>query len=239
VGPLQRRQQRPGPVIDGSNSLGYHIRRAQVPITDPDDHLRVTEALVEAAWRRQDFKTAATLVLESFGAELYSFVLAQFHHSWDEAEDAFSMFREDLWRGLPSFQWRCSVRAWSYQLARHAVSRYRRSPQNRRARHVSLEDSDFLSDAVERARTTTQVHLRSEIKTEIQKLRNELTQEERDLLALRIDRNLSWREVAHAMLPDDETPDEQRLRRLESSLRQRFVELKKRLKQLAIERGIL
>ena len=223
------------------HAAGSEVTSADSEVSNPDldEPLRSTEALAEAAWREQDFKSAATIVLNGYGAELYSFVLAQFRGSWDEADDAFSTFREDLWRGLPSFQWRCSIRAWCYRLARNAVSRYRRSPHNRRARHVSIDDGGFLDSIVDRARTSTQAHLRSEVKGEVQKLRDELSQEERDLLALRVDRNLSWREVAHAMLDASESPDDERLRRLEAALRQRFVDVKTRLKQLAKQRGLL
>lgn len=215
--------------------------RAGVPMVrdEAEEPPSSTEQLAEAACRAGDYQTAATLVLDVYGAELYSFVLAQFHRNWENAEEAFSIFKEDLWRGLPGFQWRCTARAWCYRLARNAVSRYRRSPQNRRGRHVSLEDASFLDEVVEKARTTTQVHLRSEIKGEIQKLRDELTQEERDILALRIDRALPWREVAHAMLPLGDSATEERLHRLEASLRQRFVEIKARLRRLAKERGLL
>lgn len=207
--------------------------------TDPDPPSPTAEHLARAAWDKQDFQAAATIVLEAYGTELYSFILAQFQRNWDQADDAFSAFKEDLWRGLPAFQWRCSIRAWCYRLLRNAASRYRRSPPNRRARHVSLEDATFLDDFVERARTTTQLHLRTEVKGEIQKLRDELTPTDRDLLALRIDRGLPWREVAHAMLPANEPADDERIHRLEASLRQRFVEVKNRLRHLAKERGLL
>ncbi len=213
--------------------------REEEPPPSADERTSSAEQAIHAAWQEGDFKSAATLVLDAYGRELYSFILAQFRHSWDQADDVFSSFKEDLWRGLPGFLWRCSARAWCYRLARNAAHRYRRSPQNRRARHVSLEEVGFLDEAVDRARTSTQAHLRSEVKGEIQKLREELTQADRDLLALRIDRALSWREVAHAMLPADEQADEERLRRLEAALRQRFVEVKAKLKQLAKKRGLL
>lgn len=204
-----------------------------------DDPSDPTETLARASWLAGDFKSTATAVLEGYGAELYSFLLAQFHRSWDQADDVFSTFKEDLWKGLPSFQWRCSIRAWCYRLARNAASRYRRTPQNRRTRHVSFDDVAFLTDVADRARTSTQAHLRSEVKSEVQKLRDELTQADRDLLALRVDRALSWREIAHAMLPADEHHDDERVRRLEAALRQRFVEIKNKLQRLAKERGLL
>lgn len=206
---------------------------------DTDESPLSTEEQAQSSWRAGDFEATATIVLKAYGTELYSFVLAQFHRSWDQADDVFSIFREDLWRGLPRFQWRCSIRAWCYRLARNAASRYRRTPQNRRSHHVSLDDAPFLEDVVDQARTSTQAHLRSEVKSEIQQLREQLTQADRDLLVLRVDRALSWREVAHAMLPSNEPSDDEHIRRLEASLRQRFVEIKNKLKRLAKERGLL
>jgi hypothetical protein len=58
-------------------------------------------------------------------------------------------------------------------------------------------------------------------------------------LILRVDRNMPWREVAHAMLSDEQPTDDETVRRKEAALRQQYVELKKRLKALAIELGLL
>jgi RNA polymerase sigma factor (sigma-70 family) len=198
-----------------------------------------TESMAEVAWRKRDFETTATLIIEAYGAELYSFLLAQFRGNSASADDVFSAFREDFWRGLPGFQWRCSIRAWCYRLARNAASRYRRVPDNRRERRVPLSEAPFLDEAMERARTSTRPHLRSEVKDEFQRLREQLSQEEQDLLVLRVDRKLAWREVAHAMLESNETPDEDRLSRLEAALRQRFVEVKRKLRTLARDAGLL
>jgi RNA polymerase sigma factor (sigma-70 family) len=200
---------------------------------------RSTEGFAEAAWRAGDFEATATLVLEAYGAELYSFVLAQFRGNQDSADDVFSSFREDFWRGLPGFEWRCSMRAWCYCLARNASNRFRRAPYNQRARQVPLSQSSFMDELITRARSTTLPHLRSEVKDEFQRLREQLTQEEQDLLVLRVDRDLPWRDVAHAMLASDESREEEGMRRYEVSLRQRFAELKKRLRRLAEEAGLL
>jgi RNA polymerase sigma factor (sigma-70 family) len=204
-----------------------------------EDHARSTESLAEAAWRANNFEASATIVLEAYGAELYSFVLAQFRGNPDPADDVFSSFREDFWRGLPRFEWRCSMRAWCYCLARNAAHRHRRAPHNQRARRVPLSQTPFLEDLVHHARTSTRPHLRSEVKDEFQRLREQLTQEEQDLLVLRVDRNLPWSDVAHAMLPCGEPRDEDGMRRYEASLRQRFAEVKKRLRRLAEEAGLL
>jgi RNA polymerase sigma factor (sigma-70 family) len=200
---------------------------------------QTTESSAAAAWHKHDYRTTATIVIEAYGAEIYSFLLAQFRGNAACADDVFSAFREDFWCGLPNFRWSCSICAWCYRLARNAASRYRRNPANRRDRRVSLSDAPFLDDLMDLARTTTCPHLRTDVKDEFQRLREHLTQEERDLLVLRVDRELSWRDVAHAMLDQDEVIDEDRVRKLEASLRQRFVEVKKRLRSLAEAAGLL
>ena len=69
-------------------------------------------------------------------------------------------------------------------------------------------------------------HLRTEVKSDVQKLREELTEEEQTLLILRVDRNLDWREVADILEIE------------EPALRKRFERLKDKLRRLAKERGI-
>jgi RNA polymerase sigma-70 factor (ECF subfamily) len=198
-----------------------------------------TEIVARKAWDAQDYEAVTAAVLEAYGPELYSFLLARFGLWTSHAEDVFSDFTEDLWRSLPTFQWRCSIRAWCYKLARSAAARFRRSPHNRAQRCIPLSAAHSVEELMVRLRTSTRPHLRTDVKDQIQKLREKLTTEERDLLIMRIDRKLSWREVAFAMLgPDDETDDEN-LRKMEVRLRQRFAEVKKRLKQLAIEAGLV
>jgi RNA polymerase sigma factor (sigma-70 family) len=201
-----------------------------------EEQLSVVETASRAAWQRGDFQAAATLVLEGYGAELYSFLAAR-TNSLADADDAFCDFGEDLWKALPKFEWRCSARAWCFKLARSAASRLRGAASNRRDRRVPLSAVPWLDAIIDSTRTSTQPHLRTDVKDEFQKLRDQLSPEDRDLLILRIDRNLSWREVAHAMLDADD--DDVQLRRAEAALRQRFVEVKARLRSLATEAGLL
>src|SRR4051794_18563517 len=95
-----------------------------------EDKRSQTEDAIREAWTRQDMEASASFVYEAYGPEIYSFLLVQFHGHAPSAEDVFSQFNEDFWRGLPKFGWRCSMRAWCYKLARSAASRYRRTPNN-------------------------------------------------------------------------------------------------------------
>src|SRR3954467_7132745 len=95
------------------------------------------EAEIRSAWETRDFAGAATLALEVYGAEIYSFIRARLR-STSEADEAFSMFAEDLWKGLAGFGFRSTVRGWLYALARNAANRHAASPQRRASRNVPL-----------------------------------------------------------------------------------------------------
>jgi RNA polymerase sigma-70 factor (ECF subfamily) len=87
--------------------------------------------------------------------------------------------------------------------------------------------SSIASNLAAQVRSATAVHLRTETKTAVQKLRDELAPDEQTLLILRIDRDLGWREVAEVM-------GEQ-----EATIRKRFERVKDRLRTLAQARGLL
>jgi len=203
--------------------------------TEPDQ----VEVAARAAWDRGDYAETTRIVFEGYGTELYSFVLASFDRQSAQAGDAFSLFSEDFWRSLPQFQWRCSLRAWCYKLARNAAHRSRRALYRQRARRAPLvEGQAWIDDLVDLTRTRTELYLRSEVKNQVRVLRERLKREDQDLLILRVDRGLAWRDIAHAMLPPDRSDDES-VRRLEVALRRRFSEVKARLRRLATEAGLL
>src|SRR5690349_10884071 len=95
------------------------------------------ERRIRSAWDAKDFDTAATLTVEAYTDEILTFLGARLRSSSD-AQEAFSMFAEDLWVGLPNFGWRCAMRTWVHALARNAGNRYATSPHNRRDRNLTL-----------------------------------------------------------------------------------------------------
>lgn len=181
--------------------------------------------------RARQLDGAATRALESYGPELYGFLVSYLGNESDAAE-VFSQVGEDLWKGLPSFGLGCSVRTWLYVLARHAASRFRRSPWNRRTGDSHL---DAVVDAV---RTRTQPWLRTDVKDRFRALRDALDPDDRSLLVLRVDRGLSWEEVARVTL-SLEAPDAAVLGRETDRLRKRYQLLKDDLRRRAREAGLL
>jgi RNA polymerase sigma-70 factor, ECF subfamily len=197
------------------------------------------EETMHAAWRSGNFARVTEMMLASYGPELHGFVLAQFSGQAARGEDAFHDFCEDFWRGIPSFEWRCSLRAWSYKLARSAAARAHHSPHERRHRRLSLVDGPEIAALVVAARTSTELYMRTAAKDAVRELRARLSPEDRELLTLRVDRRLSWGEVAHVLADEDAAGSEAGLARFGAALRQRFGEVKKRLRRLAVEAGLL
>lgn len=179
---------------------------------------------------------AATLAVRSYGPEIVGYLMAVSRNE-DTAGEVFSIFSEDMWKGLPSFRWESSFRTWAYTLARHALHRYHRDPARKRQR-VAFSQSPEVQQLVDQVRTTTLVYLRTDVKDSVARLRERLDPEDQTLLILRIDRKMSWRDIA-AVMHDDDAPDTAEVKRHAAALRKRFERLKNHLRELAREEGIV
>jgi RNA polymerase sigma-70 factor, ECF subfamily len=183
--------------------------------------------------KRNDLHGAVSCAIEGFGPEVFGFLVTVLRDEQD-ASEVFSQACEDMWRSIGQFEGRCTMRAWLYTLARHAVARLRRSPHRRPGRHVALSEA---SDLAERVRSRTLPHLRTSVKDQFAAIRNSLDEDDRALLVLRVDRGMSWREIARTMSLDDDS--EEALRRLEARLRKRLQLVKKEIRIRAREAGLL
>lgn len=192
------------------------------------------EDAIRAARDRGDLQEVARLALERYQVEIYSFLCARLG-SESDAHEVFSQVIEDLWRAIDAFAWRCSLRTWLYTLARHAAVRFERAPSNQSARHRPLSG---VSEPVASERSRTRPYLRTEVKDRFAAIRSSLSPDEQTLLVLRIDRDLGWEEVAR-ILHDGDDPDDETLRRQAANLRQRFRQLKERLREKARADGLL
>jgi RNA polymerase sigma-70 factor, ECF subfamily len=186
-------------------------------------------------WEAGDFAAAAKLAIKLYGHEIMG-VLANRQRSSSDAAEVFSLFIEDLWRGLPGFQWRCSLRSWAHRLARHAAVRWTTARNRRSAGHVPIDDSG-VREIAEQVRSTSLVYLRSEVKSEVRRLREELPEFEQTLIVLHVDKNMEWVDIA-AALADEDLADAD-LKRESARLRKRFQLAINKLRVLARERGIL
>jgi RNA polymerase sigma-70 factor (ECF subfamily) len=192
---------------------------------------------VEAATRARcdagDVDGAMRLALQGYGEEVFSFLVVRMRNE-DDANDVFSQACEDLLHTLRTFQWRCSLRTWFYRVARSAATRYQRSPMNRSDRRVALSN---VSELVDQVRSRTVAHLRSEVKDRMRALREQLDADEQQLLLLRVDRDLSWNEIAEIV--EEDADDDAQIARAAARLRQQFQKLKDRLRELAIAEGLI
>lgn len=175
----------------------------------------------------------ATLAIESYGPDVLGFLAAILRDQAD-AGDAFAQACENLWRGLPRFEARSAVKTWFYTLARNAALRLRGAAANHP--HVPLS---MVSDVVEQVRSRTALHLRSQVKSKLTEIRDELDEADRVLLVLRVDRGMSWNDVARVIdgAPDDISDED--LAKASARLRQQFQTIKKTIRDRARESGLL
>lgn len=200
-------------------------------------HEETEEALRELC-EAGDFTGATTRFIESYGPEVLRFLMGRLR-SESDAWEVFSVFCEDLWRGLPGFAWRSTARAWAYAVARHAQHRFLASPHRRAERNLELPGSRDLSDAIDRIRTSTELYRRTDVKDRFRQLRERLDEEDQLILILKVDRGLSWLEIASALGPLEAEPSDADLKREAARLRKRFQLVKKKLRGWAEEEGLL
>jgi hypothetical protein len=93
-----------------------------------------------------------------------------------------------------------------------------------------------VAEVVERVRSETLPHLRTSVKDGFAMIRDSLEEDDRALLILRIDRQLSWRDIARSFSLDDESHES--LHRLEARLRQRFRRVNEEVRTRAHEAGL-
>jgi RNA polymerase sigma-70 factor (ECF subfamily) len=187
------------------------------------------EARCLEALDRGDHAGAATLVMREYGPQLLGYLCSVLRNEADAAE-VFSMFSEDLWRGLPGFRRECPARVWCYRLAWHAAARFLRDPYRGRGQRLeSLE----LSRLVAEVRSSVFLGRDQARQATLDRLRQGLSPDERTLLVLRVDRDLAWSEVALVLADEGGAPVE------EAALRKRFERLKEKLADRARQEGLL
>jgi RNA polymerase sigma-70 factor, ECF subfamily len=179
---------------------------------------------------------AATAALTVYGDEILSFIHSRLRDRAD-SDEAFAMFAEDLWNGLPAFGWRSSLRTWAYTLARNATIRYASTSNRRAARNLPLSCPGAVAALVDRVRETTECYKRTAVKDQFRALRERLDLEDQTLLILRVDRNMSWRELAQTLSGTVDL-DEPEVERESARLRKAFERVKRELRRLSEDQGL-
>ena len=216
----------------------FRARRRSLCSASVDDlERRRLDDEIEAACQRGDPRAAATMALRGYGPEILGFLLAV-HRDETAAADSFAEFAEGLWRGLPSFAWESSFRTWAYAIARNVTRlAFRRAARRRRrARFVGLSALERIAQQV---RTTTLVALRTAKRSKLDELKEALSEQDRALLILRVDRGLGWKDLALVFAGGDGALDDVALKREAARLRKRYQLVKERLHAMARQRGLL
>jgi RNA polymerase sigma-70 factor (ECF subfamily) len=206
-------------------------------MTAPIDR-EALEQQIRAYFEAGDMKRAATTLLQTYGREILGFLVGRLRDR-DAASDVFSLFTEDLWKGLAGFRWQSSARVWAYALARHAASRYVEDLQKRRKRQQPLSRAGPLSAIEQKIRTVTLAAARTEARSRIAQLRESLPIDEQTILILRVNRNLDWKEIAQVMTEDGMALDSAALGKEAARLRKRYQLAKDKLRRMALEQGLL
>lgn len=178
---------------------------------------------------------ALELCLRGYGTEVMDFLVA-WHRSEGEAAEVFSQTAEGIWSGLPKFGFESSVRTWIYAIARKSSLRYRRDARRRAARFAPLPNE--AAEIVASLRTQTASFLATRVKDRVAELREELPDEDRLVLLLRVDRELEWTELARVVHGDD-APEGVALQREAARLRKRFQLVKEKLFERAVAEGLV
>lgn len=174
-----------------------------------------------------DRPAAATAAIQEFGPPVLRYLRSLLRDE-DDASDAFSVFAENVWRGLPTWRGDGSLKAWAFRLAWNGAMNLKNEAWRRRGRRFFSGEASALAEEI---RTRSHVKVERQ-RNALDKLRESLDVEEISLLTLRIDQKLSWAEIADVTATDGQRVEP-------AALMKRFERLKGRLARMAKEQGLL
>lgn len=180
------------------------------------------QSVVERLCAEQRYDEATAVLLRAHGSEILGVLVAMVGDD-GVAADAYSLFCERLWRGLPKFRFECACRTWEYTIARRSLYDVLRK---RRAAEVLVSPSG-LPEVVALAASSTAPHLRTTNAQNLQVARASLSSDDQLLLVLRVDKQLAWSDIAIVLGHGDESPEQ--LASACVTLRKRFSRIKSRL----------
>jgi RNA polymerase sigma-70 factor, ECF subfamily len=182
------------------------------------------EAKVASLLALGEFGGAATEVIRGYGPRALGYLHRLLGNETDAA-DAFSLFAEQVWRGMPNFEGRSSVKTWAFKAAWSAAMKVRDDAWRRLREGLPSSAASHLADEI---RSNTALRFES-LRQELEVLRSELTAEDQTLLALRLDQELTWEEVAEVLSIEGRAVDA-------VTLRKRYERIKSRLATILKER---
>jgi RNA polymerase sigma-70 factor, ECF subfamily len=186
-----------------------------------------TEDRVKELLASSDVSGAATEAIRGLGPTVLSYLRPMLRDE-DEVADAFSQWAENLWKGLPRFEFRSSLRTWALRLACNEALQLRGRAARKRERRLGTSEASGIAEAV---RTHSVAHS-DRRRQELLELRRSLSAEDQTLLFLRVDQRLSWNDVAAALSEGGKHVDP-------DTACKRFERLRARLEKEAKKRQML
>lgn len=172
------------------------------------------------------FERAAAIAIKRYGSELQGW-LANSVRDDTAAREIYSACLEQFWKALPQFRFEASIRTLLYRIARNATYRYFCGRQR--------EDWVFDSQLVIRPtydRSETRPWFRTDVKNKLRDICERLTIKQRMVLTLRVEKQMSWNEIARVMNQGEAWISDELLRREAAALRQQFRRLKHELRRM-------
>jgi RNA polymerase sigma-70 factor (ECF subfamily) len=186
--------------------------------------------------QEQKYDKAATVAIKGYGPELLSFICTMLHDH-DTATELFAQACEELWKSLPRFSGRSLFKTWFFAIGRHTCLHHlKKMKKGRGQRSLSALGTCFA--LMDHHRSPTLPFLKTEFKDGLRNLRQCLSDEEKTLLALRIDQGLSWDEIAQVMIGPEKHPSAEVIHHRARRYRKRMERITSRLRTLALAQGL-
>ncbi|HKA86044.1 MAG TPA: RNA polymerase sigma factor [Haliangiales bacterium] len=198
------------------------VRSAQLR-RDEDLERRIARLLDEG-----DRRAAAAEAVRGYRDAVLRYLM-QLCQDVDAAQEVFARTCEKLWKGIAGYRRECAMATWLHHLAWNATRDYLREARHRRERRLATTEAAKVAAEV---RVSTARFLKSAARDRLAKLKQSLDVEDRSLLVLRIERQLSFKQIAEVMSEPGRPLDE-------GTVRKRFERLKNRLRRLAEAEGLL
>lgn len=167
-----------------------------------------------------------------YGDAIFRFLYKMARNGGD-AQDAFSMFSEDVVRGIRTLHSDSHLRAWLFQVARNALSRLKRGDPRKRETTANLK----LQEMAQEYSTSWRKELEKQ-KDELAGLLDALDEEERTIVVLYATGSYSWMDVARILAESPDALDDAALKTEATRLKQRYRRAKEKLRELAQKKGL-
>jgi RNA polymerase sigma-70 factor (ECF subfamily) len=172
-----------------------------------------------------DCREGVAQVMRDLGPSVYGLLTTLLRKKPDAAEEAFSLFAENLWRYADTYRGDGPLKAWVYTLARNAAVTVTRDGWRKNRRRLATREAEKLAEDV-RTRSALRRERQGSV---LDALRDTLDLDEQLLLALHLDQKMSWEEVARVMSSDGVRVDSQ-------AVRKRFERIKRELRGALVAR---